>query len=423
MVAALSGTTAGKASPRAGSVNAISGPDVLALVDAVAGERVLLVGTPPPEGRDFDLFATDADLATIARRLIDEGFTQSAHQLARFSACSVTVVDLIGSGRWQLPPAEIEALRSEATPLDGQRLLAVPAAHHSLLILAGKLRSGGRPEQKHRTRVHRLLAADPAAWDKAALRADAWRVGPELEQLRAYYEGHPVSRRKLRAFRPARTRMVSFSGVDGSGKSSQARALGEALDRLGYAAVLEWAPSRHIGLGLIARPLRRVLRQGRRSPADARVSPDYRPSGYPAAVVHVWATLFAVGTAASFWRVLIQHLGRGRVIVWDRYALDYVVFTRYRHGAALDLRFQTWLLGALAPRTLRSYLLDVAPEAALRRKEDLYALDELRTQSELYRSEASRHGVGRLDGERPRDELCACVGADVWAGLRRKRKG
>ena len=59
------------------------------------------------------------------------------------------------------------------------------------------------------------------------------------------------------------------------------------------------------------------------------------------------------------------------------------------------------------------------PETALGRKRDRWSLPELRRQAELYREEAARLGVPRLDGERSPDELAAEIASAVWTALRR----
>jgi thymidylate kinase len=75
------------------------------------------------------------------------------------------------------------------------------------------------------------------------------------------------------------------------------------------------------------------------------------------------------------------------------------------------------LIEALAPSPRAAFFLDVAPETALARKQDIWGLDDLRRQAELYRDEAARLGVTRLDGERPREEIASRIASSVWAAL------
>ena len=71
----------------------------------------------------------------------------------------------------------------------------------------------------------------------------------------------------------------------------------------------------------------------------------------------------------------------------------------------------------LSPRPLRGYFVDVPPETAYARKAEQYSLDDLTRQAELYREESARLGVHKIDGERPREDLCAKIAEDVWRAL------
>jgi len=66
---------------------------------------------------------------------------------------------------------------------------------------------------------------------------------------------------------------------------------------------------------------------------------------------------------------------------------------------------------------VRAYLIDVPAEVAYARRAEQYSLEELARQAELYRAEAERLGVRRLDGSRPREELCEEIARDVWLCL------
>ena len=104
-------------------------------------------------------------------------------------------------------------------------------------------------------------------------------------------------------------------------------------------------------------------------------------------------------------------------MIFDRYTLDSIVRLRYLYGDRERFPFQAFLIKAVSPRPLRSFLLDVRPETALERKDDRWSLEALRRQSELYREEAERLGVPRIDGEQPRDALCAQIALEVWRTL------
>jgi thymidylate kinase len=103
-------------------------------------------------------------------------------------------------------------------------------------------------------------------------------------------------------------------------------------------------------------------------------------------------------------------------VVCDRFTLDSVVHMRYAYGEHRSFRLQEALIRALSPRPRRSYFLDVPPEVASTRKQD-FPLEENATRARLYSEERPRFGAVVLDGERPREDLCAEIAADVWGLL------
>jgi thymidylate kinase len=401
------------ASPQADSA-------VLHTIDAVVRERVLVFGSLPPKGRDLDLLVSSPDADAIAARLREDGFGSCGQEWALFHDCTVTKIDLVRASDWNLPADELSALCSEAIVLNGFTNIVEPSPHHTLLILARKLARRRPPlDQKYRARIDTAISKNPEVWEVARRRARLWRAENALAHLESLHARQNHQRRRLR--RPSRTRVISLSGVDGAGKSSQAQALQNSLDRLGFNAVVEWTPVHVLNLEFVTRPARKLLGVGAPSRLPDKVNPDFRPSGYPPIVAHSWVAVAACMTAFSLWRSIWQHLGRGKVVICDRYALDFAVFLRYRHGSTQSFRLQTWLLRTLAPKAFCSYFLDVAPEAAFGRKEDQYSLPELQRQADLYRAESARFDVRRLDGEQPPEVLCGDIAADAWRSLKRPK--
>jgi len=402
-------------------------------VDASVAAAVLVFGSLPPEGRDLDLLVRPAEQEAIAARLEREGFASRGEQWVRFRGCAAESVDLVPAASWALPPAELEALFLAAKPIDGSMHLLRPAPEHALLVFAKRL--GRRPrglDEKWRAHIARALAEEPDAWRLARGRAPSWGLQAAIARLEAAYRAGPrtPSRRGL-VRRPRRGSVISLSGLDGAGKSSQAAALRDTLDQLGFDAVVEWIPlGSNPSLQLLSRPAKRVLRRlplgevARKSAAGDSLFADpgatARPGGAAGRLVlHLWATTVALTSAAAQRRASGRHLRRGRIVIFDRYTLDSAVRLRFLYGERAAFHLQSWLIWRLSPQPLRSYLLDVSPETALARKQDLWTLDQLRRQAELYREEQQRFAVRRLDGERPRDELCAEIAADVWQALGR----
>ncbi len=380
--------------------------NVSLLVDSAATGRVLVVGSLPPGGRDLDLLARVDDRAAISARLAAEGFRNRGNDWVRFTGCSASAVDLLPAEAYPVPERQLQSLFDEALPIDGLARLVRPAPHHALLILAGL----GMTE-KRQDRLQAALAEDPDARAKAERLAREW--GVDLRRLQP--------RRRL-VRRPRRRTVIALSGLDGSGKSSQTAALSDALERLGKHAEVVWLPlAANPAVWRVSAFVRRLLRLLRVLPGFRTVhgrveggeSLIARPGSTRRAgmLTRLWVTYVAFANAISHRRLA----RRADVVVFDRYVLDSVVRMRYLWGgrfAAADR-----LLRLLSPNPALAFLLDVPGEVALGRKQDQWSVDDLRRQVELYREEADRLDVIRLDGTRPQEEVCAEIAEAVWRRL------
>ncbi len=416
--------------------------ETLLAIDQALSERAVVYGSLPPDGRDLDIVACTSARASIEHLLHERGFHRRANVWVRFADCSAAAVDIAPAEAWKLPPDELAALYADAVPLEGRTRLARPAPHHQLLILARRSApAGGRLDAKRRQRLEQALAEDADAWAKAAAHASAWSAEDSLRRLREVSEGRRAPDSRSYTVRGAARRarrvahgglVVTLSGLDGAGKSSQAEALRDALETAGIDAVVEWLPlgqnpSVERASDLVRRLLRLVRRAGHATTAEQRVAAGESLLATPGAararstrelaLLHGWATVVAIANALHQRSIVTRHAAEGRVVIFDRYTLDSIVRLRYLYGDRERFAFQSFLIRAVSPRPLRSFLLEVAPETALGRKEDRWSLDDLRRQSELYREEADRLGVPRLDGERPREALCAEIALEVWRAL------
>ena len=388
--------------------------ETIGVVDAALTQRALIFGSPPPDGRDLDLLVSPSDVEAVRAALAAEGFVRAGNEWYRLRASHASAVEVVSSASWRLPPAELDEMLRSATTYGSARNVVIPTPVHTLLILARRLAGGGRLGPRQLERLSAAEREDPLAWSRAAERADRWGVGEALEHLqRLHVEG--VGNRMRR--RPARTRLITISGIDGAGKSSQIACLDAALSAVGFRTVTVWAPAYELPIGFLANAVRRLLGAGSRGRGAAVVA-EYRPSAYPGTVAHGWVALQAFAVAASLWRAALPHLGRGRIVLFDRHALDYAVFMRYRHGGSgRTFRVQLWLLRALAPKPLRSYLLDVSGEAAIGRKREQYSRAQLDRQAAIYREEARAFRSCVLCGEDDKDDLSERIAADVWRAL------
>jgi len=422
------------------------------LVDALLPERALVFGSPPDNARDLDLLVRPAAEEALLAGLPAKGFLRRERRLVRFRACTAEVVDLFAAAGWDLPPEEVDALFARARPLEGLERLVRPAPEHALLILARRVSEGdGRLDHKLRMRLEAVLDEDDQAWERARERADAWHAVLALQYLEHPYRrrlrvtasrraevraerlrarGVSPRRAAVRAWRSEAPRvprgmLITLSGLDGSGKSTQADALVDALERLGHDPVHEWTRvTFNPVLRVISAPVKRAVHWvsgGRDAPPGSSFG---SAADHPAtalrerspALTQVWSTIVAVVNGLAQARAARRHLLSGRIVVFDRYTLDSRVQLKVKYGEQRSFALQTWLIRALSPRPSLAWLLDVSPDTAYRRKGD-HSLEDYERQARLYREEHRRLGVERLDGERPREELCEHLAREVWERL------
>jgi thymidylate kinase len=402
--------------------------DVASIIDAAATKRVLVVGSVPPAGRDWDLFVDDADRAAIEAQLRATGFVMIHRRWVRPSNYRPDVVELLGRAEWRLGEDEVARLFTYSVPLNGRARLCVPAPADRLLILARKLpRTPGLLETKHRERIRAALSEDPAAFARARQRAPAWQVKRDLRRLEARYVRRPRTRTpRSYLHRPRRGAIIAFSGLDGAGKSTQAQALRASLAALGYESELVWTPiGQSAALRRFASAAKRALwllpvgplAGARPEAVESHIlsrtepgTPAFGPSRSLAS--HVWSTVTTLANAVAFKRAARGTRVRGRIVIYDRYVLDTMVELRFRYAPEARLSFQERLIRAIAPTPDRAYLLDISPEVAHQRKPD-WSLEQTRLRAGLYRRVHANIGVSRLDAGRALDDISSEIVRDV----------
>lgn len=252
---------------------------------------------------------------------------------------------------------------------------------------------------------------------------------------------------------PARGRVVALSGLDGAGKSSQAADLQQTLERLGFDAVvvrtrISWEDwlwrlvpqvKRAVALPVKAIATVRSLAPRRggsdipagQPPISDAAAGQPQPSTSAASsseqgadavrrlrersdlLTDAWTVVIALTNVWSQWRLMYRQLARGGIVICDRYTLDSIVAMRYSYGSERPLKPLRATLAALYPKPVRAYFLDVAPATALARKGE-WGEEWLTRHRELYLQECPRIGVTVLDGEEPREEICAQIAREVW---------
>lgn len=403
--------------------------DVAGLVDSAAQGRVVVLGSLPPDGRDLDLVARSRERERVAEALAAAGLLRKGPTFALFRSRCAYGVELFAAEQF-LPPAACEQLFEHALPLDGRASLARPAPAHALLILAGLAASEGGLSAKRRRRLERILAEDAGAWRQAGEAAPLWGVTSALAQLeRAATTGKPAfARTRVRA-RMARARralprrrqglLVTLSGIDGAGKSSQARLLAESLRALGVDAEVVWNDllGSRLLKWLAAAPKALLALGGRGGGGMARWddAPPSRDAPPPGRLRAIWSTIVTLLTALEQ-RAVTPSLMRGRVVIFDRGPLDLAVRMQVLYRAKVGVQRRLVRIGTPTPDL--AFLLDIAAELSLARKQDVWSSQQLSEQAALYRDLAEGFQACRIDGTRPPEEIASEIARKVWLALR-----
>jgi dTMP kinase len=193
---------------------------------------------------------------------------------------------------------------------------------------------------------------------------------------------------------------VTFEGIDGSGKSTQARLLAEALAEDGREVVLTREPG---GTELGERIRELLLHAGQVTP---------------------WAeaTLFAAARAQLVEAVIVPALARGADVVCDRYLDSSLAYQGIARGLGVErvLELNLHATGNVLPD--RTYLLVVDPEVAAGRLPE--TRDRIEREDAGFRARVDRayrelaeafpNRITTIDGSRPPDE----IGREILDGLR-----
>jgi thymidylate kinase len=219
-------------------------------------------------------------------------------------------------------------------------------------------------------------------------------------------------RRRVRPGPRAPRVTVSFSGVDGAGKSTQAARLVETLSSAGVPATAVWARIGYSGsrlLTALVTAVQRVLPARHHSAQRQRAAGTATPGTPPLTRRGIVGWSWALASTLEYLRILRLEARRSaaRVIVFDRGLPDALVGLDEEFGGAVRLRLHRRLILRWGPRADVMFYLRLSGHAAHGRKDDSFAAEVLEAHARRYEELLARMpgAVVVLDAERPPTEL------------------
>ena len=190
--------------------------------------------------------------------------------------------------------------------------------------------------------------------------------------------------------------MIAFSGVDGSGKSTQVKLLQDRFRGLHRNTKRVWCRWRPI----TSLPLLTLLRRLGYAQVHPTSSIGFVETRIPqkGGLAFLWSTLTQIDNVLKTGTMVVIPLMLGYIVICDRYVLDLMVEGMADlKDRAVDKRFGFKLLRFL-PRPQQAFLVRVDPRVAFERKPDMPTLSHFKARAELYNELADSLGVTVLDG-------------------------
>ena len=213
---------------------------------------------------------------------------------------------------------------------------------------------------------------------------------------------------------------VCFTGMDGSGKTTQAETLIEEMKKKGFVAKYAWNRFEGRMLMPFTAIMKMIFFRGKDAidnPAEFYGTKKRLLRNHILSIGYQYFLLFDYFFQILF-RVRIP-LIMGKNIVCDRYVYDIIVdllvdFNNSEEKAKTILKNLLYLF----PKPDLIFLIDVPEEIAYRRKDDTPSIEYLRERRNIYLNIGKEYGMVILDGSKRLKELEGLIRKEVFGMAR-----
>ena len=216
-------------------------------------------------------------------------------------------------------------------------------------------------------------------------------------------------------------RLVCITGIDGTGKTTLARGVTRALrGESDGAAYIYGRTYPVLSRALMALGRMTLLRRHDQWQDYTSYTASKKGTMNNRLLAAVYTAAILADYYPQIWLKLLPHLLADRTVVCDRYIYDTVISDLAVHLNYLEERADRTIdrCMRLLPRPTLTVLLDVEPEVAFARKDDVPDVEYLRERRWWYRRLTERREVVVIDAERPSEEVQARVLDAVWQRVR-----
>ncbi len=200
--------------------------------------------------------------------------------------------------------------------------------------------------------------------------------------------------------------LICFTGIDGSGKTTQAKLLLDWLTSKGIRSTYIWSRGEVLTIRSIFLFFgRKALGTSARKIANDKKSYSEYQSRKSKLMENplvrmLWSAMTRFEHILQINLGIRRKLGEGGVVVCDRYLWDSTIDMAVlnKKGTAWLTGWQNKVLWKLVPRPTLTFFIDIPPQEAMRRKDDIPSLEYVSRRAELYQYLASVDSFTVIDG-------------------------